>query len=236
MKLGIGLNMAASLWCMILLTWYISAAGQQLSQWVDDDANYGPVVNVFCQSDSATSSFTWKFNHQTLTTDGKLVKADSTRYSVTIGDVPNRGYGSLLKIQNALKQDAGVYTCTSTATKDQSIYSSSKDITVIIDQYLPPPEFPDCKIIDVSKVNPESSRSEVSFTCLCGHASPPVNGRCILQTLADGDIKDLGNTPINSIIKFKLDGHALFKCFTTSDAFPQAPQGMCESLYLHPPK
>ena len=55
------------------------------------------------------------FANKTLAQDKKIIDADPTRYNVSLGYTYYKdgkyGYGSLLVIKNALKEDAGIYEC-----------------------------------------------------------------------------------------------------------------------------
>ncbi|XP_072021091.1 uncharacterized protein [Amphiura filiformis] len=212
------------LWCLILLTCFGHTTAQaELSQWVTNNRrSNGPVVKVSCKSDNPVS-FTWEFSDKTLAIDGRLTDADPSRYSVRVRSVsgPNRGYGSLLEIRNALKQDAGLYTCT--AGYDTS-HQTSSNITVIIDQYLPPPGYPVCTIDPSTTL---IDNTDATFMCIAGESSPPVNLTLILQR-QDGISVELGHGNVTRTITIE-DNNAVFVCCMTSDTFPTAPQRNCSA-------
>ena len=78
--------------------------------WIFWEKDFGPVIHVFCNS--STSVYPrWVLANKVLAQGEKLIDADPTRYNVLVGYINlyhGYEYGSLLLIQNAIKEDAGL--------------------------------------------------------------------------------------------------------------------------------
>ncbi|XP_072021090.1 uncharacterized protein [Amphiura filiformis] len=208
----------STLWCVILLCSfsYTSAQPATASHWITNDTNFGPVINLFCTVTDTT--YLGSDNHLS----AAARSADPTRYSISVGDVPNKGYGSLLQIRNALKQHAGFYTCR-VLVEGNPLYSTDR-VEVIINQYLPPPGYPECSIGPSPTL---LEHTDATFSCIPGEASPPMDLTLILERQSGLHV-ELGSTNVTKQVTMD-DNNTMFICNMSSETFPAAPQRMCSA-------
>ena len=158
-----------------------TSANHQVTVIIWNGYNNGPARNLLCgfQHPCNTCSYKWIFGNKTLAVDNML-DADPSRYHVMSGICHQRPdlCGSLLEITNLVKDDEGSYTC---EVRNGTHVSQGVGKVVGISEYLPSPMYPQCSLHPGPKSN-TGEISTVTFTCIGGHASPPVNLTLAYQT------------------------------------------------------
>ncbi len=222
--------------CML---WIASAQEHlKVSSWIGHDKSYGPIINIFCEKYLKCTPykgnkcvFIWKFGEETLAENEDLIDADSSRFSVDFGDT-DVGYVSLLTIKYALLEDAGIYEC-HLAIKGVSYYGTTE---VIVYNYVPPDEYPEC--IVSSSTTTFMENSDATFMCKSGNALPPMNVHLMLQS-KHGPYSDMGYNSVVTRTLSKFDNNTMFVCHMTSQMFPTVNRtctiGQLKVLPISPP-
>ena len=196
----------------------------------------GPVVYVHCTATfpKGTSGYTiiWFIDGEDSFVNEVRREHTSPRYNANyFQDVRNTGnitYTSTLNINNAVKQDEGLYKCQAQyVQKDNNITSYMDAIHVSIHQYLPAENYPECSL---ESANGFFAGNSITFTCLTGNSNPNVTLRLALNRTDGSEIKTgndfyTGNASATVLFPASED-KVTFMCYMTSDTFKTASR-MC---------
>ena len=170
-------------------------------------------------------SIKWISDGKELFVNGMKRADTSPRYRVSY--MPHqqnpRTYISQLNINNAVKQDEGLYQCQVEYMEDNITKYLMDDITINIAHYLPAENYPQCSIAysDGSLI-----ANSVTFTCLVGDSNPSVN-LTLEMNRTDGSENQFGEESYSGNASATIqvpasEGNVTFICYMTSDLFKTA--------------
>ena len=130
-----------------------------------------------------------------------------------------------LDINNVVKQDEGRYQCQMSYIQGSSVQTYMKAADVIIQQYLPALNFPECSL-EPSVVLSEGDLA--TFNCIVGNSNPPVNLTLALIRADRSEqliefVQRYNNR--NASVTFPVnttDNNTRLVCYMRSDTFPTA--------------
>ena len=204
--------------CLVLLCVYNNTVAKvMVQQWQTIDPQVGPVVNIFCKG-GGSASYSWIFNNQLIALGNDTLGADPTKYSVKVGYISPKDYGSLLLIKNAPIDHAGYYKChVDYHSSGNQPYRQREKIYVDDFHYLPSLTYPQCHVGPSTTLNDAST---ATFNCRAGESYVSLNLLLTLQ-YQNGSIVELGHDAVTKTVTLN-DNNATFICHTTSETFPTA--------------
>ena len=211
--------------------------------------NIGPIVRLRCTcigsipngTDDELSSLTltWIYGGKKLAENDVLIEADSSRidsrfeWHKTTNTLNNFFkivfLESVLEISNAVKDDEGVYMCREQYNENGHTVTDSRNVSVVITEYLPPLHHPLCSLKPSSMLE---EGSDITFHCLVGDSNPGVKLQVTLEkpggcSTVIGKPVYTENVSVETTVT-KYDNNATFVCQMTSDTFPTA-NGSCSA-------
>ena len=216
--------------CLVLVTIKTACIAQELElASAVKVLSTGPIPYVQCTATfpQGTTGHTiiWERNNKILFVNGVPRLDTSSRYNASYFQQSPWTYTSILHINDAVKQDEGLYVCDMQYWQDINKISLADATYLTIHQYLPAENYPKCNLVISSQASFFGGNS-VTFTCLAGDSNPSVKLRQALNR-TDGSENQFGPTSGNGNVSGTIrvpasEGNVTFICYMSSDLFKTA--------------